>query len=120
MMIATQNFYFCPGMKRKVEAYIAKCQKCQQVKVEHQHLVGILQPWSILEWKWEDISMDFIIGFPMTARQNDSIMVAMENLSKEAHFILVKSTHKASDISKIFMKEIFRLLGFPMKTTVLD
>ena len=57
--------------------------------------------------------MDFIIGFPMIVRQHDYIMVVVDNLSKETHFILVKSTHKASNIAKIFMKEIFRLHGFP-------
>ena len=32
---------------------------------------------------------------------------------KEAHFIPVKSTHKTNDITKIFMKDIFKLHGFP-------
>ena len=55
--------------------------------------------------------MDFIIGFPMTWRQHDSIMVLVDKLTKAAHFILVKSTHKTDDIAKIFMKEIFKLHG---------
>ena len=57
--------------------------------------------------------MDFIIGLPMTWRQHDSIMVVVDNLTKEAHFIPVKSTHKTDDIAKIFMKDIFKLRGFP-------
>ena len=40
-------------------------------------------------------------------------MVVVDKLTKEAHFILVKSTHKTDDIAKIFMKEIFKLHGFP-------
>ena len=87
--------------------------KCQQVKVEHQHLAGLLQPLPIPEWKWEVISMDFITGFPMTWRQHDSIMVVVEKLTKATHFILVKSTHNTDDIAKIFMKDIFRLHGLP-------
>jgi len=63
--------------------------------------------------------MDFIIGFPMTVRHHDSIMVVVEKLTKVAHFIPVKSTHKTNDIAKIFMKEIFKLHGFP-KTIILD
>ena len=50
--------------------------------------------------------MDFIMGFPMTIREHDSIMVVVDKISKEAHFILIKSLYKASDISRIFMKEI--------------
>ena len=40
-------------------------------------------------------------------------MVVVDKLTKETHFILVKSTHKTNDIAKIFMKNIFKLHGFP-------
>ena len=49
----------------------------------------------------------------MTTRQRDSIMVVMYKLTKESHFILVKSIYKADAIAWIFMKEIFRLHGLP-------
>ena len=87
--------------------------KYQHVKVEHQHPTGLLKPFPIPKWKWEVISMDFITGLPMTWRQHDSIMVVVENLTKETHFIPVKSKHKTNDIAKIFMKEIFKLHGLP-------
>jgi hypothetical protein len=57
--------------------------------------------------------MDFITGFPKTQRQNDSIMVVIDKLSKSGHFIPMKSTYKAINIFEIFMKEIFRLHGIP-------
>ena len=90
--------------------YISRCMKCQQVKVERQDLAGLLQPFPVPEWKWEVISMDFITGFPMTWRQyDDFIMVVVDKLTKEVHFIPVKSTYKTDDIEKIFMKDIFKL-----------
>ena len=49
----------------------------------------------------------------MTWRQHDSIMVVVDKLTKLAHSILVKSKHKTDDITNIFMKEIFKLHGFP-------
>ena len=55
----------------------------------------------------------------MTWRQHDSIMVVVDKLTKAAHFVPVKSTHKIDDIVKIFMKEIFKLHGLP-KATVSD
>ena len=58
-------------------------------------------------------------GFPMTWRQHDSIMFVVDKLTKETHFITVKSTHKTDDIAKIFMKEIFRLHGL-LKAIVSD
>ena len=57
--------------------------------------------------------MDFITGLPMTWRQHDYIMVFVDKLTKETHFIPVKSTHKTGDIAKIFMKEIFKFHGLP-------
>ena len=105
--------YFWPGMKKDMAEYISRCMKCQQVKVEHQHPTGMLQPLPVSEWKWEVISMDFITVLLMTWRQHDSIMVVVDNLTKEAHFISVKSMHESDDIAKIFMKEIFKLHGLP-------
>ena len=43
----------------------------------------------------------------MTTKQHDSIMVVVDKLSKETHFIPIKSTYKASNIENIFMREIF-------------
>ena len=105
--------YFWPGMKKDMAEYISRCMKCQQVKVEHQDPTGLLQPLPIPEWKWKVISMDFITGMAMTWRQHDSIMVEVDKLTKVVHFIPIKSMHKTDDIAKIFMKEIFKLHGFP-------
>jgi hypothetical protein len=39
---------------------------------------GLLQPLSILDWKWDDISMDFIVGLPLTACKFNSIWVIID------------------------------------------
>ena len=57
--------------------------------------------------------MDFIIGLPKSTKKNDAIMVVVDKQSKSSHFIHVKLTCKATDISNIFMKDIFRLHGMP-------
>ena len=51
------------GMKRSVAEYVAICDTCQRVKAEHQ------RP----EWKWEEITMDFIVGLPLTQKGYNSI-----------------------------------------------
>ena len=73
-MATARKQFFWPGMKKDMAEYISRCMKCQQVKVEHQHPIGLLQPLPIPKWKWEVISMDFITGLSMTWRQHDSIM----------------------------------------------
>ena len=40
-------------------------------------------------------------------------MVVVEKLSKVAHFISAKATHKPANIAEIFMKQILRLQGIP-------
>ena len=71
----------------------------------------MLQLITILEWKWEVISMDFITVFPNTMKQCDSIMVIVDRLTKVAHFILVKSTFSASDVAYIFIRDVVILHG---------
>jgi hypothetical protein len=61
---------------------MAKYVVCQQVKVEHQQHVGQLQPLSILWWKWEYITMDFVSRLPRSKKGNDVIWVIMNQLTK--------------------------------------
>jgi hypothetical protein len=108
-----RKLYYWSIMKQYIVEYISKCLECQQVKVEHKHLAGVLKPFPFPEWKWETISMDFITGLMKTVRKHDSIMVVVDNLSKETQFIPIKSTLKAIDVVDIFVKDIFRLHGLP-------
>ena len=119
ILTAIKKVYYWSGMRKNIVEYLSKCLECQQVKVEHQHPTRILQTIPIPEWKWEVISLDFITGLPRTKRQNDSIMVVVDRLSKSAHFIPIKSTYKTVQIADIFMKEIFKLHGIP-KTVISD
>ncbi|GKA18965.1 putative reverse transcriptase domain-containing protein [Tanacetum coccineum] len=56
-----QTFWW-DGMEHDVARFVAKCLTCQQVKIEHQHTSGLLQPLDISTWKWDQISMDFATG----------------------------------------------------------
>jgi hypothetical protein len=85
-------------MKKEIVEYIVKCMECQKVKAKHRHPTGLLQPLPILEWKFEVVTMDFIIGLPRTGKQHDSIMVVVDKLTKAAHFIPLKATHKEIDV----------------------
>ena len=90
-----RKLLYWPNMKGETTEYLARCQYCQQIKVEHQHPTSLLQPLPVPEWKWETISLDFITGLPKTQKHNDSIMVVIDKLSKFAHFIPIKSTFKS-------------------------
>jgi hypothetical protein len=114
-----KTHYFWLGLKKEIAEYIAECMECQKVKVEHRHPAGLLQPLPIPEWKWDVVTMDFITGLPRTSKQHDSIMVVVDKLTKAAHFIPLKTTHRAADVADIFLKEVACLHGIP-KTIVSD
>jgi hypothetical protein len=80
-------------MKREIARYVSECDTYRKVKADYMQLRGLLQPLSILDWKWEDISMDFIVGLPLTARKFESIWVIVDRLTKYAHFILVHTRY---------------------------
>jgi hypothetical protein len=93
--------------------------ECQRVNIGHKHPTCLLHPFPIIEWKWEVVTIEFITKFPMTKRQHDSIVVVVDKLTKDTHFILVKLSHKETNITTNYMKDIFRLHGVP-KTIVSD
>jgi hypothetical protein len=60
-------------MKCESARYVTECDMCRRVKADHMRPAGVLQPLSIPAWKWEYISMDFIVGLPLTDRKFNSI-----------------------------------------------
>jgi hypothetical protein len=88
-----KTLYWWYDMKRDVAEYVALCDTCQRVKAEHQRPAGFLQPLKEPEWKWEEISMDFIVGLPRTQGGYDSIWVIVDHFTEVAHFIPVKTTY---------------------------
>ena len=102
-------------MKRDVMEYVALCDTCQRIKAEHQRPTGLLQPLKIPEWKWEEISMDFIVGLPRNQSGHDSIWVIVDHLTKVAHFIPVKETYQGPKLAELCMTRIVCLHGVPKK-----
>ncbi|KAH0781018.1 hypothetical protein KY290_000616 [Solanum tuberosum] len=99
---------------RDIAYFVAKCPNCQQVKVEHQRPGGMTQEINIPTWKWEVINMDFITGLPHTRKQNDSIWVIVDRVTKSSRFLAVKTMNSAEDYAKIYINEIVRLNEVPL------
>ena len=78
MITMLRKDYFWPNMKNEVAEYIARYIECKKFKAEHRHPTCLLQPLPIPYWKWEIISLDFIIGLPKNQKQNDYVMVNLE------------------------------------------
>jgi hypothetical protein len=113
-----QQFWWT-RMKREEARYISECGTCRKVKADYMKTRGLLQLLSIPVWKWDDISMDFIVGLPMMARKFDSIWVIMDRLSKSAHFIPVNTKYRVEKYVEIYMAHVLCLHGIP-KTIISD
>ncbi|KAL0381936.1 UNVERIFIED_CONTAM: Transposon Ty3-I Gag-Pol polyprotein [Sesamum latifolium] len=100
-------------MKKDVAEFVAKCLTCQQVKAEHQAPAGKLHPLSIPEWKWEKITMDFVIGLPRTFRKHDAVWVIVDRLTKSAHFLPIRQNDSLDKLAELYVSEIVRLHGIP-------
>ena len=61
-----KQYYWWRGMKKDISEYVSKCLTCQQVKAEHQVPFSLLNHLSIPQWKWDNITMGFVSGFPLT------------------------------------------------------
>ncbi|GKB97242.1 putative reverse transcriptase domain-containing protein [Tanacetum coccineum] len=72
-----RDLYWWPGMKKDIALYVSKCLTCSKVKAAHQKPSRLLQQPEIPEWKWENITMDFLTRLPRTSSGYDSIWKAL-------------------------------------------
>jgi hypothetical protein len=113
-----QQFWWT-RMKREIARYVFECDTCRKVKADYMKPGGLLQPLSIPKWKWDDISVDFIMGLPLMARKFYSIWVIMDRVSKSAHFIPVHTNYNVQKYAGIYIAHVLCLHGVP-KTIISD
>nr|GEW45562.1 hypothetical protein [Tanacetum cinerariifolium] len=109
-----KQLYWWPNMKAEIATYVSKCLSYARVKAEHQRPSGLLQQPEIPIWKWERITMDFIIGLPRTLSGYDSIWVIVDRLTKSAHFLPVKTTNSIEKLTQLYLKEVVCRHGEPI------
>ena len=101
-------------MKQDITKYVSESDICGRVKTDHLRTPGFLQPLPIPVWKWEDISMDFIVGLPRTSKGYNSIWVIVDCLTKSAHFLSVDTRYSARKYAKLYFDRIVTLHGVPL------
>ncbi|GJZ29615.1 putative reverse transcriptase domain-containing protein [Tanacetum coccineum] len=109
-----RGLYWWPGMKNDIAIYVSKCLTCFKVKPKHKKPSGLLQQLEIPEWKWENITMDFITRLPRTSSGHDSIWVIVDRLTKSAHFLAVREDFKTEKLARLYINEIVARHGVPM------
>nr|GEU70771.1 putative reverse transcriptase domain-containing protein [Tanacetum cinerariifolium] len=109
-----RGLYWWPGMKKDIAMYVSKCLTCSKVKAEHQKPSGFLQQPEIPEWKWENITMDFINKLLRTRSGHDLIWVIIDRLTKSAHFLAVREDYKTEKLARRYINEIIARHGVPV------
>ncbi|GJV10839.1 putative reverse transcriptase domain-containing protein [Tanacetum coccineum] len=69
-------------------------------------LSGLLVQTEIPQWKWENITMDFVTKLPKTATGQDTIWVIVNHLTKSAHFFPMREDDMLEKLTKQYLKEV--------------
>nr|GEX27109.1 putative reverse transcriptase domain-containing protein [Tanacetum cinerariifolium] len=109
-----RDMYWWPRMKRHITAYVSECLTYAKVKAEHQRSSGLLQQLDIPEWKWENITMDFITKLPRTRSGHDAIWVVVDRLTKSAHFLGIREDYSTEKLARLYTDEIVARHGVPV------
>ena len=110
-----KRHYYWPRFTETVKQYIRNCYPCKRSKTSRETKKGLLVPLSIPQRRWQDISMDFITGLPVSEKYN-AICTIVDRLSKERHYVPCWSGDEglsAEEVMWILIWNVYRLHGLP-------
>nr|GEZ15974.1 putative reverse transcriptase domain, ribonuclease H-like domain, aspartic peptidase domain protein [Tanacetum cinerariifolium] len=108
------KLYWWPNMKADIATYVSKCLTCAKVKAEHQRPSGLLVQPKIPEWKWDNITMDFVTKLPKSSQGYDTVWVIVDRLTKFAIFTPIRETDHIDKLARIYLKEVVTRHGIPV------
>ncbi|GKE76317.1 putative reverse transcriptase domain-containing protein, partial [Tanacetum coccineum] len=85
--------------------YVSKCLTYAKVKAEHQRPSGLLVQPEIPQWKWDNITMDFVTKLPKSSQGYDTIWVIVDRLTKSAIFMPMRETNPMDKLARMYLKE---------------
>ncbi|GJT98170.1 putative reverse transcriptase domain-containing protein [Tanacetum coccineum] len=109
-----KKLYWWPNMKANIATYVSKCLTCAKVKVEHQRPSGLLVQPDIPQWKWDNITMDFVTKLPKSSQGYDTIWVIVDRLTKSAIFVPMRETDPMDKLARMYLKEVVTRHGIPL------
>jgi hypothetical protein len=104
--------YWWRSLHYDVKMFVRACSNCSRNNTSRLRYQGALKPLPLPIQRWRDISVDFVGPLPEIDGYN-CIMVVVDRLSKERHYIPCHTTLTAADLAKIFVREVWRLHGLP-------
>ncbi|GKB72579.1 putative reverse transcriptase domain-containing protein, partial [Tanacetum coccineum] len=98
--------YWRPNMKADIATYVSKCLTCAKVKAEHQRPSVLLVQPDIPQWKWDNITMDFVTKLPKSSQGYDTIWVIVDRLTKSVIFVPMRETDPMEKLARMYLKEV--------------
>ncbi|GJS02954.1 reverse transcriptase domain-containing protein [Tanacetum coccineum] len=86
MYLDMKKLYWWPKMKADIATYVSKCLTYTKINAEHQRPSGLLVQPAIPEWKWDNITMDFITKLPNSSQVGDKVMLKVSPWKGVVHF----------------------------------
>nr|GEU86494.1 putative reverse transcriptase domain-containing protein [Tanacetum cinerariifolium] len=68
----------------------------------------------IPEWKWDNITMDFITKIPKSSQGFDTIWVIVKRLTKSAHFLPIRENDPLDKLARLYLSRIVARHGIPV------
>nr|GFB62710.1 reverse transcriptase domain-containing protein [Tanacetum cinerariifolium] len=68
----------------------------------------------IPEWKWDNITMDFVTKLPTSSQGYDTIWVIVDQLTKFVIFTPIRETDPMDKLARIYLKEVVTRHGIPV------
>nr|GEV41294.1 putative reverse transcriptase domain-containing protein [Tanacetum cinerariifolium] len=100
-----KRLYWWPNMKVDIATYVSKCLTCAKVKPEHQRPSELLVQPEIPEWKWDNITMDFVTKLPKSSQGYNTIWVIVDRLTKSAIFVTMRETDPMEKLARMYLNE---------------
>nr|GEW56845.1 putative reverse transcriptase domain-containing protein [Tanacetum cinerariifolium] len=100
-----KRLYWWPNMKADIATYVSKCLTYAKVKIEYQKPSGLLVQPEIPQWKWENITMNFVTKLPKKATRQDTIWVIVDRLTKSSHFLPMREDDTLEKLTRQYLTE---------------
>nr|GEZ53132.1 reverse transcriptase domain-containing protein [Tanacetum cinerariifolium] len=75
---------------------------------------GLLVQPAIPEWKWDNITMDFITKLLKSSQGFDTIWVIVDRLTKSAHFLPIRENDPLDKLARLYLNRIVARYGIPV------
>ncbi|GJV62776.1 putative reverse transcriptase domain-containing protein [Tanacetum coccineum] len=93
-------------MKADIATYARFFLTCATVKAEHQRPSGLLVQPEIPQWKWDNITMDFVMKLPNASQGCDTIWVIVDRLAKSTIFTTIRETDPMEKLARMYLKKV--------------